>query len=1413
VYVKSLTLRGFKSFASATSLRFERGITCVVGPNGSGKSNIVDAFAWVMGEQGAKSLRGGKMDDVVFAGTASRPPLGRAEVTLTIDNTDGALPIDYTEVTISRLLFRSGQSEYAINGNQCRLLDVTELLSDSGLGREMHVIVGQGQLDEVLHAGPEARRALIEEAAGVLKHRRRKEKALRKLEAMQVNLTRLVDLTGELRRRLGPLGRQAAIARRAATIQADLRDAKLRLLADDFAGAAAALERGEADEAAALARRALLENLLAQARRQESALDADEQLHAPRLEAALNTWFELSSSAERLRGVANLARERHSLLTADQAPARPGRDPGELDAEAASLREQEAVLGEALEAARAALGKATEGRTGAEADLAAAERLLADQVRAAAARADQLARLRGQVGAARSRVTASEEEAARLADAIEQARSRARFAQREHQEAQEMAVGGTDDRAGLAAAHEEAATALAGSSARVAECRAADRLASAERAALVARRQALEEGLRAVQDGTAASAALLADPEWAGHVLGGVAALLTVAEGAQEAITAALGGAADAVAVAGLDAAVAILHGLKGADAGTAGLVIAGAGANPGGRAGESSPGRGAAGDLPPGVVPAVDLVKAPAELTAALAGLLSGVVVADDLAAARDVVRARPELRVVTRDGDLLGAHWALGGSAKPPSMLAMRAAAEEAAAALAAAERAAREAAATLASALADEERHREATGRALAGMRAADKAAAESSGRLGRLAGAARAAQEEAARLEAAVASVTEQRERDATALSGLVAKLEEAEAGEDGASETGAAGQEPGAPEAPDRDGLAAQASAAREAETDARLEVRTAEERLRAIAGRADALAAAAVRERRAAEAAVARRRLRVQQAEVAGAVAIGADAALARIAESLAAAQADREAAEQASKGRAEALKEVRSRVRAIATDLDRVVDTAHGAEVSRAEQRMRVEQMVARAAEEFGVDTETLLAEYGPDVPVPVFEEAEPATPRRRRPGPAVQASTAQASTAQASTAQASTAQASAAQAGPAQGALAPGGLAQSGAGQTGPGQNGSGQDGSERDGSGQDGPEQDSSEQDGAGHDGSGQAGAGPRAARAAQRAPLQGEMAGGEPFAGGNGISRNGASGNGVSKNGADAAVTGADERHQAEPGVVRIPAARSAPGTVAGTAQDAAEEGATADSPAQDAQAVGTADRPAQPIRTIPYIRAEQEKRAATAQRQLDQLGKVNPLALEEYAALEERHQFLANQLEDLKKTRRDLLTVVKEVDDRVQQVFTSAFADTAAEFEQIFSRLFPGGEGRLVLTEPDDMLATGIDVEARPPGKKVKRLSLLSGGERSLTAIAFLLAIFKARPSPFYVLDEVEAALDDTNLQRLLGIFEELRGISQLIIVTHQKRTMEVADALYGTTMQGDGVSAVVSQRLRERERA
>ena len=443
MYLKSLTLRGFKSFASATTLRLESGITCVVGPNGSGKSNIVDALSWVMGEQGVKSLRGGKMEDVVFAGTTSRPPLGRAEVTLTIDNSDGALPIDYAEVTISRLMFRSGQSEYAINGDHCRLLDVAELLSDSGMGREMHVIVGQGQLDDILHAGPEARRALIEEAAGVLKHRRRKEKALRKLEAMQANLTRLVDLTAELGRRLKPLGRQAEMARKAAGIQAELRDARLRLLADDYVTLAAELQRDEADEAAAVARRTALEQELAQARRTETDLDQAAQQASATLARAQETWFALSSLAERLRSTQNLAAQRHTLLTEQTDPERPGRDPDELDRQAAELRDEEEELTERLEAGRKVLSAATAERTAAEAELTAAERRIAEGAKAAAARAGRLARLREQVGAAASRGAAAQEELDRLAVSAEQARERAALAQAEYDQVRELGGGAT----------------------------------------------------------------------------------------------------------------------------------------------------------------------------------------------------------------------------------------------------------------------------------------------------------------------------------------------------------------------------------------------------------------------------------------------------------------------------------------------------------------------------------------------------------------------------------------------------------------------------------------------------------------------------------------------------------------------------------------------------------------------------------------------------------------------------------------------------------------------------------------------------------------------------------------------------------------------------------------------------------
>ena len=1195
MYLKSLTLRGFKSFASATSLRLEPGITCVVGPNGSGKSNIVDALSWVMGEQGVKSLRGGKMEDVVFAGTTSRPPLGRAEVTLTIDNSDGALPIEYAEVTISRLMFRSGQSEYAINGDHCRLLDVQELLSDSGLGREMHVIVGQGQLDDILHAGPEARRALIEEAAGVLKHRKRKEKALRKLEAMQANLTRLVDLTAELSRRLKPLGRQAEVARKAAVIQAELRDARLRLLADDYVTLAADLQRDEADEAAVLARRAALEQELAQARAKENELDHAAQQASAVLAQAQETWFALSSLTERLRSTQNLAAQRHSLLTEATEPERPGRDPDELDRQAEELREEEDALSTRLAAGREVLSVAMAERAAAEAQLAGAERRLADGAKAAAARAGRVARLREQVGAADSRSVAAQEEMDRLEVSATEARERALLAQDEHEQMQELGGGRGEDRSELAAAHELAAGTLAEYAERTSVLRTAERESARELAARRARAETLAEAARR---GVDASAAVLADPARFGGVVGSFAAGLRVAEGYEVSIAAALGAAADAVAVAGLDAAAEILATLRREDAGSAALVIAAEGTAPAApAASEATAQNHAAPTAPQGAGPfrAAELVRAPDGLAEAAAELLRDVVVVADLGQARRTVRENSGLKAVTRAGDLLGPHWAQGGGARPQSLLELRAAADEAAAGLAEAEQRCDQAARELAGAAQAEEAARQSVAETLARRHEADAAAAEISGRLGRLAGAARAAREEADRLDAAITSARLAAEKDLDKLEQLRQELAVAEAEAD----------EPAEPQdEAGREDLADRCSAARNAEMEARLEVRTAEERLRAIAGRADSLAAAATAERATRQRAAQRRRQRAAQAAVARAVALGARYAVEAAEQSVSQALARRAEAEATSTGGAAELKGVRARVRELAADLDTVVNTAHGTEIARAEHRLRLQQLAEHALEEFGVEADALVAEYGPEVPVPVIGD-EAALPSR----------------------------------------------------------------------------------------------------------------------------------------------------------------------------------------------------------------FERAAAERRAADAQRQLDRLGKVNPLALEEYEALTERHTFLATQLDDLRKTRRDLLTVVKEVDDRVQEVFASAYADTAREFEQLFGRLFPGGQGNLVLTEPDDMLATGIEIEARPPGKKVKRLSLLSGGERSLTAIAYLFAIFKARPSPFYVLDEVEAALDDTNLQRLLGVFDELRESSQLIVITHQRRTMEAADALYGITMRGDGVSTVISQQLATRQPA
>ncbi|MES9806072.1 chromosome segregation protein SMC [Streptomyces cinereoruber] len=1192
MHLKALTLRGFKSFASATTLRFEPGITCVVGPNGSGKSNVVDALSWVMGEQGAKSLRGGKMEDVIFAGTTGRPPLGRAEVSLTIDNSDGALPIDYAEVTLTRIMFRGGSSEYQINGDTCRLLDFQDLLSDSGIGREMHVIVGQGQLDSVLHADPMGRRAFIEEAAGVLKHRKRKEKALRKLDAMQANLARVQDLTDELRRQLKPLGRQAAVARRAVVIQADLRDARLRLLADDLVHLRAALTAEVADEAALLARKEATETDLRAALDREAALEAEARALVPRLERAQQTWYDLSQLAERVRGTISLADARVKSATTAPPEERRGRDPEDLEREAARVREQEAELEAALEAAERALEDAVAHRSDLERALTDEERRLKDAARALADRREGLARLHGQVDAARSRAATARAEIDRLAAARDEAAERAAAAQEEYERLKDEVDGLDAEDTELAERHEAARHGLAEAEAALNAAREALDTAERRRAATRARHDTLALGLRR-KDGTGA---LLA----AGltGLLGPAADLLTVTPGYEVPVAAALGTAADAVAV-GPSAAVEALRLLRKQDAGRASLLLTGAQEPDHDPDGHPGRGPGPVGPAPGGHPYAADLVRGPAELMGAVRRLLDGVVVVDDLDEAAELVRTRPALTAVTVEGDLLGAHVAHGGSAGAPSLLEVQASVAEAAAELDALGARCEELAAAR-----EEAGERRRTAAALAEeldarRRTAEREKSAVAQRLGRLAGQARGAAGEAERAAAAAARAQEALEKataDAEELAERLLVAEEAAAGEGGDEE----------PDTSARDRLAADGSRARQTEMEARLQVRTHEERVRGLAGRADSLDRAARAEREA-RARAERRRARLRhEAEVAGAVAAGARTLLAHVEVSLSRAERERAVAEAARADRERGLTAARARGRDLKAELDKLTDSVHRGEVLGAEKRLRIEQLEAKALEEFGVGPAALVAEYGPDQPVP--------------PPPAAEG------------------------------------------------------------------------EEDG--------------------------------------------------------------------EPAAPR------------------------------------------------PFVRSEQEKRLKAAERAHHQLGKVNPLALEEFAALEERHKFLSEQLEDLRKTRADLLQVVKEVDLRVEQVFTEAYRDTAREFEGVFSRLFPGGEGRLVLTDPDDMLTTGVEVEARPPGKKVKRLSLLSGGERSLTAVALLVSIFKARPSPFYVMDEVEAALDDTNLQRLIRIMQELQESSQLIVITHQKRTMEVADALYGVSMQGDGVSKVISQRLR-----
>ena len=1196
MYLKNLTLRGFKSFASATTLALQPGITCVVGPNGSGKSNVVDALAWVMGEQGARALRGGQMADVIFAGTSGRAALGRAQVDLTIDNTDGLLDIEYSEVTISRTLFRGGGSEYSINGTPARLLDVQELLSDTGMGRQMHVIVGQGQLDAILSSTPEERRGFIEEAAGVLKHRRRKERALKKLADMDANLVRVLDLTNEIHRQLGPLARQARVARRASLIQARVRDAKARLLADDLASALSKLSVLEASDESAATRRASLEEQISAARAELARLEDAERASSPALEQASSDWQSLTTITERLRGTLMAATQKVSLRVTPELPP-GGEDPDVLDERARVAGAEDAALVGQVEDARSALTSATRAREAAEDADDSASRELARVNRVIADHREKVARLTGDASTAASRLEAAIAEADRAWGAYRAAQERAEAAEKavpasfvgsvgadasvaEGSSSEEEAGGGA------ARAHAEASARRDTARARVDELLGVEREARADRARWEARRDALSQ-LLAPEDGTAE---LLGRP----GVLGQVAPLLQVTPGFEDAVAAALAPFADAVVVDSLARGLGELDAARAAGRSLR-LVVASDSSDSSDSVHDSADGAGggARADLPEGATWLADVVTCEGA-AAPLASLLDGVVACslEAAAAALDVPGVRA---VVTPGGDVLRS-WSVEGGRQASSVLSVRADYEEACAQAEAAQARMAEVSEQLGEANTHLDRCIREANDALKALREEDAQRAKEAQELARAQSAAQAARAEAERAHDVARRADEQvtwaREQDVAARArldgadtvGPPESLEDAQARADAASRA---------------------AREAREAENEARLSLRALEEQSRRAASRARSLRQAAAAERKERTRYARREAARRTELATASDVEAAARLALEAAERALSRAAAERDRLSERRSQVSQEVSDARRALDRLSAELSEATASAHQGQIAAEQTRLRVEDLQRRALEELSLEPEQLLAEFGPETLVPML---------------------------------------------------------------------------------------------------------------------PLD----------------------------------------------------------------PDQIEKAAAAEPSA--------------------YVRAEQERALAKAQKDLEKLGRVNPLALEEHEALASRHKFLVDQVQDLKASKADLLRIVQDVDRLVQEAFASAFAETREQFEHVFGVLFPGGVGDLVLTDPDDMLTTGIEIEARPAGKKVKRLSLLSGGERSLAAIAFLVAIFKARPSPFYVMDEVEAALDDMNLTRLLAIFKELQETSQLIVITHQKRTMEIADALYGVTMR-DGVTTVVSQRL------
>ena len=1167
MHLKSLTLKGFKSFATPTTFALEKGVTCVVGPNGSGKSNVVDALAWVMGEQGPKTLRGGKMEDVIFAGTATKGPLGRAEVSLTIDNSDGALPIEYAEVTISRTLFRTGGSEYAINGEPCRLLDVQELLSDTGLGREMHVIVGQGMLDGILKATPEERRGYIEEAAGILKHRRRKEKTERKLEAMKANLTRLNDLAGEVRRQLRPLGQQAETARQAQGIASVVRDAKSRLLAADMVDLINGLEETSQSEANRKAERNILQQQLDENNARLTELENLQM--SSEVETARSLAFAFDSVLQRFRSMLAIANQRVALLE-DQGKANLGLvDPAALEKDAATAEENVIEYSVAVEKLRNALIEATEQRDQARALIDEFDNKAAQKSKEISEYDARLTSLSGEITLAQARVDSLKEEYARQEETVADATRRFQDAELALRELEQEHNRNQPSDNSYETKYELATKAVAEATSAIEQTREQLHQAERERDSLVSKRSTLDLTLEQ-KDGTS---------ELTSAGLRGIRGLLAnhmrIEPGYEAAIAAALGSLADAIVADSRDEALQAIDHLKQTDGGWAQLVIADI-----------------ENQLKPEQLPnlddainAVDVVSAPSGILATL----RNVVIVSDINAARNLYnrgQLSSELVVITKSGDVITESVIRGGSGQQPSKVELVAARDAAEASLAEVTNRIEQLRAELVSKRQAESAAKEAAARALAELKRHDSDLAANAEKLGK------------ARVQ--LEALEGEKNRLASVLDQTSAAIATAEQQVEATKSNYAqfTNTERPAADLGDREQLAAALENARAKELDIRVELGSANERLRVESDRATGLRNQINEALGAIEQAKLQAANRAQQLQNARNVLQSLPTVISAIEASAQVAKIALHDLESKRKNQNEELVTLRGETATLMNRLSQLTESVHDIELANHEKRLNLSNLSARATEELGLDQHTLINEFGPEQLIP-----DPDNP------------------------------------------------------------------------------------------------------------------------------------------------------------------------------------------DAPKM-------------------FNRAEQQKRLHEAERLLDRLGKVNPLALEEFAALEQRHAFLTEQLADLNKTRTDLIQIIKELDEKMQSIFEEAFADTKKAFEQVFPVLFPGGTGSIYLTDHDNLLTTGIEVNVKPVGKRIERLSLLSGGERSLAALALLFAIFKARPSPFYVLDEVEAALDDANLGRLLNIFNDLKQSSQLVIVTHQKRTMEIADSLYGVTMQ-QGVSTVIGQRIEE----